>query len=579
MSARSFLQSWLWCVAFACAAQQQSAYLDRLLNEGAALNQQADYARSVPLLREATTLAPQNATANYLLGVALLQCGHPAEAVVPLRVAARVNPVNEAAEGYLGDAEMELKEFPLAAEAFLTAVSRAPDSEQTLVWWTDFSLERFRKLEFSLRATIRGRAAMLVVAADADQLDWKKKEELLQQAAVLDPSFNEIRGKLGIAQALLAEEADAEASLKSAQQTASDAISTLELGALVDTAQGRWSEANQKLLELDRRSQNEFNRMVAAWPQKLIPGPERKDPVWQCLRESRAKCPLIQVEPVGQETASAERVFAEGRWEQLIAEPAPPVNDAARWFWRGVAFARLGDCIHAIPALEHGLKPGGEPGAAELANCYEHEAVRNADHLQALGKEASVHLIRGDILLSIRLDPSKAADEYGQALRLKPNDPQLLEKLAEAYFSQAEIEKARQTAQQALALNPNRKQLLRLLIQVALSERDYPTAHSLLGRLAAIEPDDAWIGVQQATAYAQTGHPEEAVQTLQPALDAGYPDEKGSLHALLAAQFRKLGRIDDARRTTAEAIRLADAFARQNENPAANDPNTETQPH
>jgi len=52
-------------------------------------------------------------------------------------------------------------------------------------------------------------------------------------------------------------------------------------------------------------------------------------------------------------------------------------------------------------------------------------------------------------------------------------------------------------------------------------------------------------------------------------LDRGYPDEKGSLHAMLAAQLRKLGRTEDASRATAQAIRLADAFAQQNENPPA----------
>jgi tetratricopeptide (TPR) repeat protein len=186
-----------------------------------------------------------------------------------------------------------------------------------------------------------------------------------------------------------------------------------------------------------------------------------------------------------------------------------------------------------------------------------------------LGKVAAVHLIRGDILLSIRLDPAKAIDEYLEALRLRPNDPQLLEKLADAYFSQGDVEKAQQNAQQALALSPNREKLLRLLIQTSMSERDYAAALLLLERLAAIEPDDQWIGVQQATAYAEMSRPAEAVKALQPALDRGYPDEKGSLHAMLATQLRKLGRTEDASRATAQAIRLADAFAQQNENAPA----------
>jgi tetratricopeptide (TPR) repeat protein len=410
---------------------------------------------------------------------------------------------------------------------------------------------------------------MLLEAAESGHLQVKQKKALLEQASELDSGLPEIRGELGIAQALLGEQAEAEASLKAAQQNAPNAISTVELEALVAAARGDWNTANSKLLDLDRRSQAEFKAMLVAWPKNLLPGVERNDPVWQCIGNSRSDCAAIQVQPAAGETASSPRLYAEGRWEQLIATHVPPVDDAAAWFWRGMALARTGDCTHAIPALERGLKAGAEMDAAQLAGCYQREAIQSADRLQALGRDAAVHLIRGDIQLSIRLDPAKAVDEYLEALRLRPNDPQLLEKLAEAYFSQGEMEKARQTAQQALALNPNREQLLRLLIRVSMSARDYAAALSLLDRLAAIEPGDQWVGVQQATAYAQTSRPADAVQALQPALDRGYSDEKGSLHAMLAAQLRKLGRTEDANRATAQAIRLADAFAQQDENAPA----------
>ena len=47
---------------------------------------------------------------------------------------------------------------------------------------------------------------------------------------------------------------------------------------------------------------------------------------------------------------------------------------------------------------------------------------------------------------------------------------------------------------------------------------------------------------------------------MKPSLDAGYPDEKGALHAVLAGQLRKLGRDQDANRAADEATRLADSF-------------------
>jgi tetratricopeptide (TPR) repeat protein len=122
------------------------------------------------------------------------------------------------------------------------------------------------------------------------------------------------------------------------------------------------------------------------------------------------------------------------------------------------------------------------------------------------------------------------------------------------------MEQARQNAQAALALDPHREPALQLLIRIAMSERDYPQALAVLGKLARMEPDDNWTRVQLGTAYAQTEHPQDAVRYLQPALLAGYADEKGALHALLAGQLRKLGREEEAKVAADEAIRLANAF-------------------
>jgi hypothetical protein len=55
-------------------------------------------------------------------------------------------------------------------------------------------------------------------------------------------------------------------------------------------------------------------------------------------------------------------------------------------------------------------------------------------------------------------------------------------------------------------------------------------------------------------------------------LDAGYPDEKGSLHALLAAQLRKLGRGQDAKNAADEAGKLADSFEDRTQSKPDNHP-------
>jgi predicted RNA polymerase sigma factor len=47
---------------------------------------------------------------------------------------------------------------------------------------------------------------------------------------------------------------------------------------------------------------------------------------------------------------------------------------------------------------------------------------------------------------------------------------------------------------------------------------------------------------------------------LKPVLDSGYLDERGALHGMLAAQLRKLGRDQEAKNATDEAIELATSF-------------------
>jgi tetratricopeptide (TPR) repeat protein len=548
-------------LAVSCAAQPANeGELDGLLKQGAALNQQGDYVRAVTLLRRATALAPQNTSANFQLGVALLESGHASEAEIPLRIAAGGTPLNEVAEGLLGDAEMEQKEFALAAETFQTSAARSPNSERALLWWTDYCLERFRALAFWLRNSQRGRAAALKIQAENGKTPAKQKEAMLQQAASLDPELEGIWGELGVAQAQLG--VDATATLKTAQLRQPGSSSTIQLEAIVEAAGGEWPQSEKRLGELADRSPANFQKVLAAWPPKLVPGQEVKGALWDCLREKSA-CPARHVQG---KSLAREQLFQEGRWEQLAATPAPAVSEVREWFWRGMAFAELGDCSSAIPALERGLKPGAEMAAAWLTNCYELEAIHTADQLKAQGKEASVHQLRGDILLSIRLDASAAAAEYREGLRLKPKDPELLEKLAEASFSLGDMDQAQKSAQEALEQNPHRRQVLQLLIRIAMNQRDYPTALSLLDRLAALEPEDSWMRAQQGIAYAQTGHPEEAVQHLKPALDSGYPDEKGALHAVLAGQLRKLGREQEANLAADQATKLANSFAQQTQN-------------
>jgi tetratricopeptide (TPR) repeat protein len=564
MSARFGLRCLISLLTVAAVAQQaKSGSLDGLLKDGASLSRQADYAHAIPILQRARQLAPRNYLANLLLGEDLLRSGHSSSALAPLRIAVEARADDETAEGYLGEAEKAQGEFALAAEAFEAAVVRSPNSEQALVGWADYCLDRFRVLGLWLRGSQRGTAALLRVQAEGTASGTPARESLLRQAAAADPEQGGIWGELGMAQAELGMRTDAEASLKTAQERQPNASSTWKLEALMAAAQGNWTETEKRLLALGGRSSVELQRALAQWPRALVPDQDVTGVIWQCLRQGLISCPVKTDAPESGAAPSAETLFAEDRWEQLAAMSPPATGESSIWFRRGVALGEIGDCARAIPSLERGVKDGAEAAGYWLIVCYGSEAGRAAAQLAAQNKEVAIHRIRGDILLSMKGDASAAEAEYSEGLRLRPKDPDLLEKRAEAYMALGDMEHARQNAQEVLIENPHREVALQLLVRVAMNERDYPEALKLLGKLVEMEPEDPWTRVQMGTAYAQTGRPQDAVRYLEPALAAGYPDEKGALHAVLAGQLRKLGREQEAKSTAEEAIRLANSFQEQ----------------
>jgi predicted Zn-dependent protease len=236
-------------------------------------------------------------------------------------------------------------------------------------------------------------------------------------------------------------------------------------------------------------------------------------------------------------------------------------------------------CAAAIPALERklALKPArlDADTTYRLSACYAVEAGRAAERLQAGADDmAAVHRLRGDVLLRLKGDASAAEGEYRQAIAVRPGEPVLLERLAEAQFSAGDTEGARQSAQAALKADPHSRAALRTLATLAMNNREYDQALPWLRELRAQTPGDRSTQVELGRALAGRGDWAPALQLLLPALAAGYPDEKGSLHALLAQVLRKLGRDSEAAKADSEARRLSDAYqahgAADHEKPNAN---------
>lgn len=259
--------------------------------------------------------------------------------------------------------------------------------------------------------------------------------------------------------------------------------------------------------------------------------------------------------------------------EQLRADG--PGIDAARRLHASAS--AMSACSQPIPSLERALASARTPQSAAsvayaLSVCYALQAGDIEARLRNRASDAAtLHRLQGDVLLRIKSDPAAAAQQYQAALALAPGDPSLHERLAEAFLAAGRDDEARNEAQAALAIDAHRLSAQRTLVALDMANRDYAAALPLLHQLAAAAPADRSVSVELARALAQTGDPSAALSHLAPALAAGFPDEKGALHALEARLLRQLGRASEADNAAAEARKLSDAFqARAAHAPQAN---------
>jgi predicted Zn-dependent protease len=240
-------------------------------------------------------------------------------------------------------------------------------------------------------------------------------------------------------------------------------------------------------------------------------------------------------------------------------------------------------CRGSVPALEHALaeKPSGPSAksmdiAYQLSICYATAAGRAAAQLQSNAEDqASLDRLRGDVLLRLKDDAKAAENEYNKAIALRPGDPALLERLAEAESTEGNTEAARQSALAALAIDPHQREALQTLASLAMSDREYDQALTWLRQLSVEAPGDATVQVELGTALAQNGQAAEALRYLAPPLAAGYPDDKGALHALEARALRQLGRDREAAKAAAKARRLSDAFQERHQDAASDGPDSD----
>ena len=552
------------------AREKTGSDFETLLHQAFELHQQARYNESLPLLRRAFQARPHDYFVNLLLGIDLLRFGKASDAVSFLRTAAQLRPKEEFPREYMGESYAHLGQFQDAVESFADAMRVAPASEQAITAFVDFSLERIRDISMQLRATREGLAAEYRIEARAHRLGDPSRARLLEQAVELDPAAPGVWSELALTHVVLGQFDQAEQDFQNAGTVNPDDLVALEAKAMQAAKHGTWSDAVKYLNVVLRRSPAMVERVARDWTADLRPqdvdatstGPAGI--FFECLKAGRETCDSPtgrKLMPEPRPGASPSVLFREQRWELLARLPHPSAQDREGWFFRGVAFAEMGNCVSALPALERarGVLHRDAQIMYSLSVCYAKSAGEAASRFQDQDNEM-VHVMRGDMLLRLSADSGAALAEYQLALAKRPRDPSILERVAEAQFAAGQADAARESAQAALSIDPQRISAKRTLARLFMQDRDYAAAIPYLQELISRDPADSSVRVELARACAQTGAYNEAVQNLAPMLEKGYPDQKGTLHYLLGTALRKLGRNQEAEAAFAASRQLSEQF-------------------
>jgi tetratricopeptide (TPR) repeat protein len=542
---------------------------ESFLHRGFQFHEQSAYDKALPLLHSAYRLQPRDYFVNLLLGIEMLRTGQAANAIAFLKTAAKGRPTEEFPLEYLGEAEASLGHYAAAAAAYIAAQRVAPGSAQSSVTLADFSLDRFAKIAVELRGSGKGLAVAYRLQALALAPAHFSRVELLARSADLDDDAHGIWSEIALAEFTANDVEAARQSVSRAIDKDGNDLRAWEVQTMIAANDKDAKYVVGRLNEIADRSPAALIQIFHDWPRELdIPdpatatGPAAK--FLACLQ--RADCtPKGLSSPVSAHKklsgASPERLYGEQRWEQVVARTSPSTPDHQRTLQRGVAFAHLNRCEDAISALERSLQSAASTEAAFwLSVCYAREAANAAERVQqASGDDSDLHIIRGDVL-RLQGNPQGAIQEYQAALVQRGNDASLWARLAESQLGAGQLEAAKQSAQTALTFEAKSPPAKRIMAKIAMQGRDYAAALPYLRELVAHDPRELTTRVELGTACAQTGALEEALANLGPALQNGYPDEKGSLHYLLGTVLRRMGKSQEAERAFQNARERSEHF-------------------
>lgn len=139
--------------------------------------------------------------------------------------------------------------------------------------------------------------------------------------------------------------------------------------------------------------------------------------------------------------------------------------------------------------------------------------------------DADFHAISGFVLTEMK-QYKKSIPHFVEASRMKPDDPQFVENLANALMQTGQIPKALEYIEQKLEQFPNNQELNRVLDEIHLKGDNWRMMIEHASKKLENEPNDVKLLAKRARAYAKIGFVEENTRDIARAFELAPDDIK-----------------------------------------------------
>lgn len=544
------------------------------VNLGLAYHSVGDYNLAVEEFRTALSGKPDIPSANLFLGIDYLKLGLCGKAIPALRAALETQPTNQEALRALAVCYLDQQQYQQSAEAFRMLSSLQPDQPEALFTLAHGYLELAKRLADRMSQHYQNTAWANLLAGDllAESMRWNDAILLYRQALKHDPNLPEIHVSLG--QIYLRQR-----NLQNAKQEFEIALGRDPRNepALLGTA---WIElANESALS----AIDYVNRIWASFPLFLSYASEfpslQFDPKIRLAVEQAPDSPgrRFLLATVYKSADFEEDVASWRQAQDRINNPDPAACTEHQFvicakmlqsqhnrtekanLMLGEAQFMLADYDKAAGAFGQALASTDNPAVRYwLTRTYRRMAARTfAGLLEKFPESARAYQFRAESD-QLREDYGQAITNYETAIRLRPDDAELHEKISQIYLEKKLYEQADQELNRAVELNPSRARIYYLMGRSRLSQHAERDSLPYLQRALKMDPSLLEAHAALGQAYMRLKQPAPALPELEKAANI---DLHGDLHYLLYLAYRDLGKQELAQKALLRSRQLRNSLA------------------